>query len=227
MNDIYNNGEYARNNPGWHDEDAQWKAEKIFALLNKNHIFPKTVCDIGCGTGGVVLSLSKKMKRTCFLGVDVSKATIEIAKNKESRLIKFSTQKDLIKTYDLVLAIDVIEHVEDYLTFLRAIRETGKYKIFHIPLTLSILGSLRKNYYSNDLHKVGHLHIFTKDFVLASLEGCGYKIIDFAYTAPGIERVSLKFMSQIGKLLRIIFQRVSPDLAPKIFGGFSLMIVAK
>ena len=36
MEDIYNNGEYLRNNPGWGEEDAAWKGGMIVDLLKKN-----------------------------------------------------------------------------------------------------------------------------------------------------------------------------------------------
>ena len=40
--------------------------------------------------------------------------------------------------FDVILVLDVIEHLEDYFSFLRTIKERALYKIFHIPLDLSV-----------------------------------------------------------------------------------------
>lgn len=46
-------------------------------------------------------------------------------------------------TYDLVLVIDVVEHVEDCFSFLRQTKLKGRFKLFHIPLDTHISGTLR------------------------------------------------------------------------------------
>ncbi len=58
MADIYNDATYLNNNPTWHEEDAPFKAGKIAALLNNNHIDFKTVCEVGCGTGEILVQLA-------------------------------------------------------------------------------------------------------------------------------------------------------------------------
>jgi hypothetical protein len=42
------------------------------------------------------------------------------------------------------MAIDVIEDMEDYFTFLRALHKKGTYKIFRIPLDLSVQNSFEE-----------------------------------------------------------------------------------
>ena len=77
--------------------------------------------------------------------------------------------------------MDVLEHLEDYFSFLRDLRPKAEYKIIHIPLDLSVrtvlLGKLcgfRAAY--------GHLHHFTKEVALEMLRDVGYEVIDYAYT---------------------------------------------
>jgi 2-polyprenyl-3-methyl-5-hydroxy-6-metoxy-1,4-benzoquinol methylase len=53
----------------------------------------------------------------------------------------FLEEKDTY--FDVVMAIDVFEHVEDYLGFIRRLRVKGEYKVFHIPLDLSVQTVLR------------------------------------------------------------------------------------
>jgi cyclopropane fatty-acyl-phospholipid synthase-like methyltransferase len=45
--------------------------------------------------------------------------------------------------FDVVMAIDVLEHLEDYFDFLRKLKAKGTYKVFHVPLELSVQKVLR------------------------------------------------------------------------------------
>ena len=58
--------------------------------------------------------------------------------------------------------LDVIEHVEDYFSFLRDIRTKSSYKLFHIPLEVSVQGVLRGKIFLRNRDLYGHLHYFTK-----------------------------------------------------------------
>lgn len=70
--------------------------------------------------------------------------------------------------FDVVMAIDVFEHVEDFFGFLRSLREKGTYKIFHIPLDLSVQWVLRSSPLIKQRLSVGHIHHFTKETALAT-----------------------------------------------------------
>lgn len=75
--------------------------------------------------------------------------------------------------------LDVFEHVEDYMWLLRSVRSKAKYKLFHIPLDLSVM---RKNglFLRRDHH--AHLHYFTKETALRTLVDVGYTIVAYFYT---------------------------------------------
>ena len=79
------------------------------------------------------------------------------------------------------MAIDVFEHVEDYFGFLRKLREKAEYKIFHIPLDLSVQTVLRSSPIIKGRKSVGHIHYFTKETALETLKDTGYEIIDYFY----------------------------------------------
>ena len=130
MKDIYNDDTYLNNNPTWHEEDAPFKASKIIKLLERNPIKFQTVCEIGCGGGGVLVQLEKKLHNvTNFFGFDISKDAINIAKKKETDKIRFNLKDIASKNedcfFDLLLVIDVIEHVDNYFEFLEGI-EIGR-----------------------------------------------------------------------------------------------------
>jgi tRNA G46 methylase TrmB len=58
MTQIYEDGSYLANNPGWHEEDSPWKAKQISKIIKKNSLNPRTICEVGCGAGGVLNQLS-------------------------------------------------------------------------------------------------------------------------------------------------------------------------
>jgi hypothetical protein len=72
--------------------------------------------------------------------------------------------------FDIVMAIDVFEHVEDYFGFLRKLRGKAEYKIFHIPLELSVQSVLRSSIIIEGRKSVGHIHYFTKETALETLK---------------------------------------------------------
>ena len=54
-------------------------------------------------------------------------------------------QMKVTHIFDLLLMLDVFEHVEDYIGLLRAVRSKAKQKLFHIPLDLSVQSVLRRD----------------------------------------------------------------------------------
>src|SRR5205085_11039987 len=117
---------YLHNNPTWHEEDGPFKVSKIIKLLERNPIAFQTVCEIGCGSGEILVQLEPKLPGvTNLFGYDISKDAINIAKKKETDKIRFDvkdiTSKNENCFYDLLLVIDVIEHVENYFDFLDGI----------------------------------------------------------------------------------------------------------
>jgi len=83
---------------------------------------PSSVLEVGCGDGRVIGSLTGSIARR--LGVDISERAIGFAKAFHPE-IEFRVQDaaDLDEEFDLVLAVEVLEHVadEDVTGFLRAL----------------------------------------------------------------------------------------------------------
>ena len=179
---IYQSGEYLQHNTTWHAEDSPWKAGNIIKMIKKNRIQLDSICEIGCGAGEILNQLYNKLdKNISYYGYDISPQAIELAKSRENDHINFSL-KDLFEEdnsihFDLVMAIDVFEHVEDYFGFLKKMKTRGEYKIFHIPLDINI-NAIVQDKFMLGRKTVGHIHYFTKETALASLEDTGYQIID-------------------------------------------------
>lgn len=137
MDNPYLNGSYLKYSSTWHVEDSSWKALQITKILMKNKIDPKTICEVGCGAGEILNQLYQKYStKIAYSGFEISPQAYELCKKRENDKIKFYL-KDFCKEdtpfFDVILAMDVIEHVEDMYDFLRKIREkvSIKFFIFH------------------------------------------------------------------------------------------------
>jgi hypothetical protein len=74
---------------------------------------------------------------------------------------------------------------------------------------------------------VGHIHYFTKETALALLTDCGYKIVDWRYTASRLELPDQARSSRIIAPVRRTLHRFKPDLAVRVLGGYSLLVLAE
>ncbi len=231
-NDIYINGEYFKNNPEWDVQDAPWKVAIIYELLQKNKIQPAEVIEVGCGAGANLVELAKADSNIKKLsGYDISPQAIELAlKNSTERVGYFN--KDLLAqsevSADLLLVIDVIEHVDDYYGFLRKLKSKARYFIFHIPLDISGRTILKPHVMQQQRQSVGHIHYFTKEMVEWALQDTGYTIIDWAYTKPVVDiEPAGSFKRWVKKTLRNFSFAINKNWSVKKWGGYSVMILAK
>jgi len=221
------NGTYLKNNPTWHIEDSPWKAGQILKMLKRNPIQPKSIAEVGCGAGEILNQLYVSMpKDVSFTGYDISGDAIRLARQREKKRLQF-LQDDFVsinERFDLLLMIDVFEHVEDYFGFLKACRKKAEYTIFHIPLDLSI-NSILRNKLISKRNNVGHLNYFSKETALATLSDTGYKIVDYFYSEPTFNLLGRSMKSKLAFYPRRLMFKINKDIAVKALGGFSLMVL--
>src|SRR6476646_1992576 len=130
---IYRTGEYVERNPTYHVEDSAWKAAQILQMIRKHELNPRTVCEIGCGAGEILRVLQQEMPTTTqFFGYEISPQAFALCKERSNDRLQFHCE-DLLASraadFDLLLCIDVFEHVPDYLGFLKALRGKARDKI--------------------------------------------------------------------------------------------------
>ena len=228
--DRYCNGEYLKFNPTWSIETSAWKAEKINQMLNKHDLSPDTICEIGCGAGEILNCLHSKLPKTEFIGYEISEQAFELCKTRQKERLNYKLEDLLADSntdyYDLLLIIDVVEHVEDYFTFLRKCKKKAKIKLFHIPLDMNVQGVLRTTPILTSRKMVGHLHYFSKETALEALLECGYNTIDYFYTNGSLELKNRTYKNMILDIPRKIFHHLSEDLTARILGG-SILVLAE
>ncbi len=228
--DIYHSGEYWEQNATFHEEDALHKAENCRDLLQKHSLLgkPLRVADIGCGSGKFLYELSSMIDGT-FRGIDVSTQSITAANERHKReniTFERSDLAEITDTFDLVTMNDVFEHVDDYIGFLRMARGRAAYFYFNIPLDMTAVSVLRHSY-MKWRESVGHLHYFSKNSALATLEYAGFEIIGWQYNQLFLHEIKTRptVKSWIGALPRWVSYKISPDFSVKLLGGASLSVV--
>ena len=142
LEDVYVNGAYLEKNPGWHIEESPWKARQVHRMLKKRNLTPHTICEVGCGAGEVLNELQKLLQdQTVLWGYDISPQAIALCRPKTNERLHFKLadiRREQDAFFEMLLVLDVFEHLEDAFSFLRALRHKGEDKIFHIPLDLCV-----------------------------------------------------------------------------------------
>jgi SAM-dependent methyltransferase len=234
MESIYKSGAYLEATKSWHAEDARWKAAQIEGIISRNALHPASIAEIGCGAGSILDELSRVtgLAGVRFHGYDISPQAIEIAKRLGNEGIQFS-QEDLLSQgvgehFDLLLVIDVFEHVPDYMGFLKRCRGKAEYKIYHIPLDIHV-SSVMRNAFVKSRYSVGHIHYFTAESAVSTLKDTGHEIIDCVYTdvAFGLFREHPSLKKAIANVPRWLLSKVSVPMAARVLGGYSLLVLAR
>ncbi len=222
---IYTNGSYAIATGGtWHEEDSAFKSRQVRRMLGRHpEVTANSICDIGCGTGGVLAELDRSLDFAVrFTGYEGSPQAHSINGRNCSPRCEFTLGDPFAdeRSFDLALVLDVVEHVEDCFGFLRECAAKATWKIYHIPLDASASAILRG---VDGWDSVGHLHLFTRETALKSVEHSGQRVHDWFLTPVALERPH-RPATRLTNLPR----RILPEwLGARIFGGYSIMILAR
>jgi len=227
MDSIYTDGTYLARNPAWHAADSGWKADRVVRLLERHGIAPKTVCEVGCGAGEVIAQVARRWPEARCTGYDISPQAWAMSSRKGAR-VEYRMGDALAgpERYDVALAIDVVEHVEDYPGFLRRLRTKATHKVFHFPLELCALWAARGEPLLRKRREVGHLHHFCKETALAALEDTGYRVVEHGYTPWATELARYGWKSSLLNGPRRALFALDPDAAVRLLGGYSLLVLA-
>ncbi len=244
---LYTSSEYLRRNPLWHADESPWKAKYVLQMMARNGIAPRSICDVGCGAGEVLKRVQEGMNHDCELvGYDISPSAFALCQGRENERLHFKLadiRREDNARFDLILIMDVLEHLEDYFSFLRELRPRSVYKIIHIPLDISARTVLRGQL-SEFRAAYGHLHYFTKDVAIQMLIDAGYEVVDSMYTwqSNSLGFVWKENQGNPRKLLRRLLGfaareilaapsricfAIHPDLAARVLGRWRLLVLAK
>ncbi|GAV19747.1 bifunctional 3-demethylubiquinone-9 3-methyltransferase/ 2-octaprenyl-6-hydroxy phenol methylase [Mariprofundus micogutta] len=226
----YIESDYLEHNPEWDMEDSPWKAGKVAAMLKRFAIEPKTICEVGCGAGGVLGAMKGDFPKADFTGYDIAPDAEKFwgelrDSGVELNVGDFFTLNS--RNYDVILLLDVLEHVADPHQFLVKLRPYADHVVIHFPLDLSALSVLRETPLLHVRRKVGHIQFFTKGLALELLEECGLEVIDWQYTDAAFSAPQRGLKTKLFGLLRRLVYILNKDIGARLLGGETLMVLAK
>lgn len=173
-----------------------WNANKNTKLyknemLRNHHLFNiikkqidvEKIIDIGCGTGYLDYLMANDGKQ--IIGVDLSKSSLSLFKEVADKFGIKQIHENLfnieLKNFDFVISQEVLEHLENYESAISKmsefIKENG-FGLFCVPFNENLNAKMIDDPTTgNRIHKVGHLHSFTKEKLEKSIEKSGFKLI--------------------------------------------------
>jgi hypothetical protein len=119
--------------------------------------------------------------------------------------------------------LEVVDHIEDYYGFLRSLKDRAEWKVFSFSLDISVQSAIRDGALRRRRDKHSHMHHFNKETVLWSLQYAGFEIVDFFYTPV----LPVGRAARLAKPVRALGFQMAPDLSVRLFGGYSLMVLAR
>jgi ubiquinone/menaquinone biosynthesis C-methylase UbiE len=135
------------------------QTEALLNLITKLNVL--TVLDVGCGSGDNLAALAHAMPQLELSGVDVSPGALALAAQRVqgASLRELDVQREhLSQTFDLVMAIQVVEHLADDKSALRNMALMAKQWVLvttmrgHMRPSEKLIGHLR-NYSDQDLRE--------------------------------------------------------------------------
>lgn len=140
-----------------------------------NGIEFESVLEVGCGPGDLAARIVPP--QVIYLGMDIEAKQIEIASQRYPHLsFAIGSVCDLpleSKSYDLIIACEVLEHLEDPMQGLSEIaRVAKKWVLISVPWepTWRILNLLRGRYWSRFGNTPGHLQNFSRRSIRRLIE---------------------------------------------------------
>jgi SAM-dependent methyltransferase len=199
-------------------------------MLEQYTLSPRSVCEVGCGAGEVLRQLWLRLRSQArFVGYDISPDAHALAAQRaepglEFRLADACTDAE---EFDLMLLLDVIEHVPDCVNFLAALRPKATHTIMHIPLELTVQAALRPGRLLRSRAASGHLHFFNEELARATVRDAGYNIIRAELTSGGIDRPPQSRLARLARPPRRAMGEINASLAARLLGGFSLLLLTQ
>ena len=221
----YTEGAYASLHEDWHVGDSEGKARLVEAILAKNALEPKSICDLGCGAGEVLRQLHAMVPGAeKLVGYDISPQALALASTRQSEHIEFREGSLPDEHFDLALALDVVEHVGDYIAFLTGIRDAADHCVINVPLELYAWAVIRLSPLLTARRVDAHLHYFSRETFFESLRETGHIVDDWQYHRLPPPNSPHLFRRAGAAVRSVLFAR-NPDFAVRLLGGWSLLVL--
>lgn len=189
--------------------------QELLKLVKKLDV--STVLDLGCGSGDNLAALASSFPQLQLSGADVSPEALAMTAKRIPgvRLHQFDVQQTFLEqSFDLVMSIQVIEHLADDVT---ALGNMGKMAKRWVVAT-SMRGRMRPSE-----HAIGHFRNYSDDDLRTKAAAAGLEVVDiygwgFPFYSPLYRTMAewLRGGPPQGKVSRM--QQVLANVLYRIYG---------
>ncbi len=172
-----------RDEARWLEYGAVSKADSVEWLLERRNIHPKTVLEIGCGTGAILRELHRRGIGRDLYGIDYSESAIAYAQSQSPQIGYFAgdvTEPNLPvpeEHFDLIVISHVLEHLEEPDRILRAIGALSfGVMVAEVPLENLAAGRVKALMRNQRMNRAGHVQFFDENTFRGVLNSCGFRI---------------------------------------------------
>lgn len=245
---FYQFDEYIRKNPSLHVEDSSWKVSKIIPLIDAFiHYFNDKIkiLDVGGGAGLILKDISKYIENGCGIivnkyALDLSPGMLKIQKLNNPDIIK-ALNEDICDTsldekeIDLILMIDVLEHIPNQIVALEEMKRISRFIIFKVPLEDNLCSriwnfAMRGKPRQYAIENIGHINIYNFITLKYQIEKYTGWINYYAFT-NNFDRTRKRHYKKttllnwiVGFLGGFMF-RISPKICSLLFPDFIMILV--
>jgi SAM-dependent methyltransferase len=215
------------------EQDSPFKVEAFLKLWNRlrkeRGIRTCSYADVGCGGGGVARLIGQQLKLegeplSTVDAYDVSPHVLSLSQ--EGVRFHYADFCQTEAHYDLVTLFDVMEHVPDPVSFMKAVAGRCNFLALHIPLDRSWTNCFFDRFRKR-LRYPGHLVMLDTPMALTLVAMAGMTVLDYSYThgysAPS---GTMSLLQKLAYPVRAALGRFNPWIASRLVGGVSLMVVA-
>lgn len=219
----------------------QWRHQVLLQQLKRAGRPIRTALEIGCGHG-VVRELVERDLDISVDGCDLNQRALQMAKNGRGRLLVyniFDRNPEMVGAYDLVLLMDILEHLEDDLEFLKAAVEHLKpngFVAINVPAHMVFYGKYDEVVGHKRRYDIAQVESLFRRASLKplSIVYWGFLLLPILFARKVIlrivshERVIRTGMAQRNAIARCIFrtiQRVETNMPFAMPVGSSLLAV--
>jgi ubiquinone/menaquinone biosynthesis C-methylase UbiE len=198
MPNLYETNEYLKNNPSLHIDDSPYKINIIIPLIDKFigqiNSSEINILDVGSGAGLILKGITDYIRSKYSMKVnkyllDLSPGMIDYQRNVNPDFQKALNEDVCLTTLsnkeiDLVLMIDVLEHIPEPKNALSEIKRISNYAIFKVPLENSsifrVWDFIRRGMpLKRSIEQFSHVNFYTRDELKRQLRGAGVIIYEY------------------------------------------------
>lgn len=166
----------------------KWRFEEIKKLKKFFPPSDRPIFEVGCGNGIVMNQMEKHFKYKVD-GCDLNEFALNKAKDINGKLMLyniFDRDKAMLNKYEMLILLDVIEHIDDDVEFLRVSAEhvkSGGIVLVNVPGFMHL--------FSKYDDEAGHKRRYTKSSLKSVFEQAGIEPLKIKYWGPSLYPIAV------------------------------------